>query len=178
MMLTPTIAIVDLSYAGSGCPQGSAAMNISPDNLAFTLLFDSFVVEGRPDSGNDVAAGCVATATVDEPAGWQFSVVRIDTRGFASVATKNASVEARLNVRLDGVGRPANGRLRLRGPYSADFQLSAELQGNGGRWSSCNGTRHTIVVDSELKLRRETLAAVDSLDGEAQVGTIAWQHCP
>ncbi len=174
-----SVTIVSLTHSGVGCPAGSTAVNVSPDNLAFTLLFDRFVVEGRPDSGNDVASGCVAVATLDVPAGWSFSVLSVDTRGYAAVATVNASVDLRSRVTLDGAGRPANGHLRIRGPFSGDFQLHAELQGSGqGRWSSCAARRHAVAIDSELKLRRESLAAVDSLDGQVEAMALEWKRCP
>ncbi len=174
-----SVLLFSLTHSGSGCPQGTTALNVAPDNLAFTLLFDSFLVEGQANSGNAVAASCVAEATIDVPAGWAFSVVSVDTRGFASVATVNASVDVRTRVALNGNGRSAQGHTRIRGPFSGDFQTRAELRGNGnGRWSPCNATRHRLVIDTEMKLRRESLAAVDSIDGQIEAMGLEWKRCP
>lgn len=174
-----SVTLFALTHSGSGCPEGTTALNVAPDNLAFTLLFDSFLVEGQASSGNSVSASCLAEATIDVPAGWAFSVFSVDTRGFASVATVNASVDVRTRVSLNGNGRSAQGHTRIRGPFSGDFQTRATLPGNGnGRWSPCNATRHRLVVDTEMKLRRESLAAVDSIDGQIEAMGLEWKRCP
>src|SRR5262245_14950649 len=76
-----SVAITALSANGNGCPAGTTASNVAPDNLAFTVLFSAFQVEGAA-RGPDGVRSCTVNLTIQIPAGWQFSVFTADTRGF------------------------------------------------------------------------------------------------
>ena len=39
------IYVKEIQYSGNGCPSSSVAINVSDDGQAFTLLYDSFIVD-------------------------------------------------------------------------------------------------------------------------------------
>src|SRR5688500_3914348 len=80
------VKIKTIRYAGTGCPAGSVAENVSFDKLAFTLLFDKYVAEAGPRVPNrDKRKNCVVNIVLDFPSGWSFTILDIDTRGYASL---------------------------------------------------------------------------------------------
>ncbi len=173
-----SIAFSTPTYAGSGCPAGTVALNTSPDNQAFTLLFDSFWIAGSASSGPQQSAKCVTTVNMSVPAGWSFSVISVDTRGYASLATHQVKVDISSRVAVgNNQGNAASGSLRLRGPFDDNFQIRAEVPGASGRWSSCNDSVTRVSIETEIKMKREALAAVDSLDGQVQALALAWKRC-
>ena len=166
------------AYAGTGCPTGSVALNRSPDNQAFTLLFDRFVVEGAAGGGPQRSAECIVDVFLEVPAGWSFAVLSVDTRGYASLATRQVRVDVTSRISIgSNSGNAASGALRLRGPYDDDFQIRAEVRGSSGRWSSCTTRRHRVRIDTSVRLKREAVTAVDSLDGQVQSLALGWRHC-
>ena len=169
-----SVAFSTPTYAGSGCPAGTVAINTSPDNQAFTLLFDSFWIAGSASSGAQLSAKCVTTVNISVPAGWSFSVISVDTRGYASLATHQVKVDINSRVAVgNNNGNAASGSLRLRGPFDDNFQIRAEVPGASGRWSACDDGLTRVEFDTEIKMKREALAAVDSLDGQVQALALA-----
>ncbi len=173
-----SVAFSAPTYAGSGCPQGSVAVNTSPDNQAFTLIFSSFYLAGAAGGGPQVSLQCVTSLNLSVPTGWSFSVISVDTRGYASLGTRQVKVDVNSRVAVgNNNGNAASGSLRLRGPYDDNFQLRAEVNGSSGRWSACSDRVTRVKIDTEIKLKREALAAVDSLDGQVQGLALAWKRC-
>jgi hypothetical protein len=41
-LANPAVKIVGASYGGSGCPDTSASVSVSPDGQELTILFDKF----------------------------------------------------------------------------------------------------------------------------------------
>jgi hypothetical protein len=155
------------------------AINVSPDQQAFTLLFDSFFLEGASRGNPNAAKACITDVDVDVPAGWSFQVITVDTRGYASLSTRDVSLAVRSRVSVgNNNGAAANGAMRLRGPYDDAFQIRATVNGGGhGRWSRCGTVRHRVRIDSEITLHRDGVAAVDSLDGQVQALALQWSRC-
>ena len=79
-----TIELVTLN--GSGCPPGTAAVAVSPDNSAFTVTYSSYVVQnGQGTSVVDGRKNCQAVVRVEAPAGFTYAVSQATYRGFAQL---------------------------------------------------------------------------------------------
>lgn len=80
------IHIEGIAYAGSGCPAGSVAGQISSDKTYITLLYDKFIAEsGKTVSASKNRKNCQLNVKLHFPQGWQFSVFKADYRGYAQV---------------------------------------------------------------------------------------------
>ena len=80
------IYIEKVRAAGSGCPTGSAYIDISPDKQVFTAIFDEFQAIIDPNDRNvrysDRHKRCDLAVKVHVPQGWQFSVFQADYEGW------------------------------------------------------------------------------------------------
>jgi len=87
------VEIVGISYAGSGCPAGSAAGQLSGDATTITLLYDSFVAQaGSGTMPADMRKNCQLNVKIHYPSGWQFSVFKADYRGYAALQQGDSGV--------------------------------------------------------------------------------------
>jgi len=81
------VEIAGISFAGSGCPAGSVAGQLSGDLTTITLLYDSFVAQSGPGiKPTETRKNCQLNVKLHYPGGWQFSVFKADYRGYASLA--------------------------------------------------------------------------------------------
>jgi hypothetical protein len=70
--LVPGLRMALPTYAGSGCPSGSASATLSPDQRTLTLLFDSYVAQAGRGSGSSRAqAGCQVRIPFHVPSGYR-----------------------------------------------------------------------------------------------------------
>ncbi|KXX82360.1 hypothetical protein MMYC01_201306 [Madurella mycetomatis] len=80
------IQIVDASFSGSGCPQGSVSTSISPDKTVITFGFDAFQTEIGPGTRfPDRTKNCQLHLSLKYPGGFQFSVVESTYHGYAQL---------------------------------------------------------------------------------------------
>ncbi|KAK1764145.1 hypothetical protein QBC33DRAFT_562197 [Phialemonium atrogriseum] len=80
------IQIVDASFSGNGCPQGTVSTSISPDKTVITFGFDSFQTYIGPDyNPTDRTKNCQLHLNLKYPGGFQFSVVDSTYHGYAQL---------------------------------------------------------------------------------------------
>ena len=76
---------------GTGCPSGSVAIAISPDNTAFTVTYSKYSAQvGVGAKSSDLRKNCQLNLNVHVPAGYTYAVDSTQYRGFASLV-KGAS---------------------------------------------------------------------------------------
>ena len=80
------VHIKKVSARGSGCPKGTAFIDISPDKKVFTAIFDQFQAVIDPYDSSvryaDRHKRCDLALRVHVPSGWQFSVFQADYEGW------------------------------------------------------------------------------------------------
>ena len=80
--LTPT----QVTYGGTGCPQGSVAYVISEDATYMTLIFDQYVASmGKGITLTESRKNCQLNVDLLYPSGFQFSIFSADYRGFVAL---------------------------------------------------------------------------------------------
>ena len=175
------VSINSLSFAGSGCPAGTVAGNISSDAQAFTLLFDSYVAEAGP--GLSLSAGrkaCQLLADIHFPQGWQYSIFAVDTRGYLNL---DPGVQATQQTTFYFQGQMNSGvsKTDFFGPLSQDYASRDVLGIASLVWSPC-GVNRALNVKTSVSLRAPSgargLATVDSVDGEFRmIYGFRWRRC-
>jgi hypothetical protein len=184
--LVPGLRMALPSYAGSGCPAGSASATLSPDQKTLTLLFDSYVAQAGRGSGSARAqAGCQVRIPFQVPSGYRVQVVSLDYRGYASVPqSAQVGVTSSLRFLNGGAGGPpfqVTRRKTLQGPIDENFLLSSRVHGK--KWSAC-GQAVTLSAESSLTAISnsrgdDVLSTIDSMDAVAmpvRVG-LRWRKC-
>jgi hypothetical protein len=95
--------IFNVSETGSGCPQGSANVTVTPDGSELDIGFTQFVADA-PDVVTKERSHCLLTFGIHVPQGWTFAVIQADYNGFAQL---DRSVTARQQTSYFLAGNPA-----------------------------------------------------------------------
>lgn len=178
-----SVTIRNISYNGSGCPIGSVAQNVSPDNKAFTLTFSDYIAEVGP--GIDLNASrknCQLTVDLQFPSGWQFAIATFDYRGYASL---DSGVEGtqKSSYYFQGMGQTGNFQTTYRGPRDADYQFRDTIGLASMVWSPCGATR-ALNINTQVRVSNRAnpngrgLMTTDSIDGAVvhKYGMM-WRQC-
>lgn len=147
----PTIQSVSLT--GSACPDGTVGRIVADDGTTATLLFDAAIGAG----------GCVATVTLQVPAGASSTPGRIVLRGYARVP---AAVSATVTTSATFNGGPllTSDTQTMAGPSDADYTLSRDFTLTT---SEAAATTRDVTIDLDQALSADNpsaLLAFDSLD--------------
>lgn len=174
------ISVNNLTYAGTGCPGGTVAMDISEDAQAFTLLFDQYVAEAGPGVlRSENRKFCQILINLHVPGGWSFSVMDIDYRGFAQLDAGTFGEQVS-EYYFQGRRGPAF-MTQLRGPYNSDYIASDNIPVQDMVWSPC-GEDRAMNIKTQVRANamgsRRALMTVDSIDGELrQIYHLQWRRC-
>lgn len=168
-------------YNGTGCPTGTAAAALSPDQKSLSILFDQFVVNaGGRDTARIGRKNCNIAIPVHVPQGMSISIFQIDYRGFNSLPYGAYSV---FNVEYFFAGsRGPDYSKQWNGPVVSDYLLRNTLAANSVIWSPCGedvilraNTRMTVNNSNQ---NEEAMSTVDSTDiNTGLVFNIRWKDC-
>jgi hypothetical protein len=175
------------SYAGTGCPQGSASATLSPDGKTLSVLFDSYVAEagGGAPMARD-SKGCQINIPFIVPPGFAVQVVKMDYRGFTSLPAGSRSTFGagfrflEVNERLTNAPRVVRASV-MQGPKTENFVLTSVIQGRP--FSPC-GQNFILAAESTLNVQsnragEQTISTVDSVDAVQTpvVYSLRWKRC-
>lgn len=176
------VEIKKIMHAGSGCPAGSVAENVSPDKQAFTLLFDSYIAEVGPGiSAREKRKNCQISVVLDFPQGWTFTIADIDYRGYASLERGVTGVQ-KASYYFQGDAKTGSLETYFRGPLDKDYHIRDTLGVSALVWHPC-GAKRALNINSQIRLDQERRNAVgllttDSVDGVfTTVYNLKWKRC-
>lgn len=170
---------------GSGCPAGTAAVAVSPDNTAFTVTYSNYMAQvGVGSLPTDFRKNCQLNMRVLVPQGFTYAIARADYRGFASLAAGANAVE-KANYYFQGMPQTVAKSHTFNGPYNEDWQASDVTEVAQLVWAPC-GERRNFNINTELRVNAGTsdpktttsFATMDSTD--ASISTtyhLAWERC-
>ena len=175
------VRVRSITYAGTGCPAGSVAKNISPDRLAFTLIFDNYVAEAGPGVPiSQSRKNCQLNVDLEYPAGWTYTLFAVDYRGYANLQP-NVSGTQKSTYYFQGASSQSSAQSTLYGPKNQDY-FYRDVIGNPN-WSYCNVFRSLNIntqvrVDNSRAPGNSGLMTTDSIDGHviATYG-FTWRRC-
>jgi hypothetical protein len=193
--LSPSKArVVRPRYRGTGCPENSASIAISPDKRTLTLLFDDFIVEAGSDVGiHDSRKFCRIVVPVEVDRGFQVAVVALDYRGY-NFLTEGSKSRFRTvhffrkpNQRAKDVPKVSYRQI-FQGPIDEDYLLSTEEEAHR-LWSPC-GRDFNLHINTSMRsttrsFTDEALSTVDSLDAVTNLAIkesnldyhLLWRRC-
>ena len=150
----PKVRIVGARYGGSGCPDGTARVTVSPDGQELSILFDEFIANaaGKP---KERRKSCNLAIPVQVPPGFQVSVYKFDYRGYVAPATTG-----RLSAEYFFAGKRGPKivrRIRGEKDYVASDRIGTLV------WSAC-GDKVNMRVNTALSARGKDVATLDSVD--------------
>lgn len=178
-----SIKIRGLTHGGSGCPGRSVASYLSDDAQAFTLIFDAFTVTAGPGINREENRKfCNVNLDLLVPAGWQYSIFKVDYYGFADL-DRGAYGNLSSTYRFSGaVGRNSvTLHTNLYGDIVDNYEVHDDIGIETLVWSPC-GVNRALNIKTEARVaasgRSNALLTVDSVDGEfVQIYAMKWQRC-
>jgi hypothetical protein len=180
------VRVRSLSYAGSGCPQGSVSGRVQAGRDGMMVLFDEFVAEvgpGAPFSAK--RKNCQLNIDLDYSSGWSYAVKSMNYNGYVSLERGvTASIQASLY--FQGSASTATIRKSLTGPLDRNYVIRDSLGNSSAVWSPC-GAQRSLNINTQILLsnsgnsRRSGLIAVSSDAGDLPGGvgnlTLMWKRC-
>ena len=167
---------------GSGCPAGTAAVTMLPDNTGFRVKYTDFRAE---DGGNAeptaIRKNCQVNLLVHIPQGFTFAIARADYVGRAHLESGATALE-RSNYYFQGssdnsyadhwFGGPLDGTWR-----ATDITATADLV-----FAPCGVTR-SLNINTELRVDAGSSAAKSYISMRASDGEVytlvqfQWKQC-
>ena len=179
------IVIDVVTVNGSGCPAGTAAVAVSPDNTAFTVTYSNYMaLVGVGSAATDWRKNCQLNIVVHVPQGFTYAISKVDYRGFASLAPGASAIE-RANYYFQGQSQTVFSSHTFAGPLGDDWQTTDEVQIAALVWAPCGALRN-LNINTELRAMAGTsdttkttsFISMDSTDGAIDtVYHFAWALC-
>jgi len=183
----PDRIIIDVvTVNGSGCPAGTAAVAVSPDNEAFTVTYSDYLAQvGVGSRPTDFRKNCQLNLRVHVPSGFTYAIAQADYRGFASLE-RGATAQQRANYYFQGSSQTVFANHPLRGPLSDDWQATDTVEVDALVYHPC-GEQRNFNINTELRVNVGTsnprtttsFVAMDSTDGSIKtLYHFSWKRCP
>ncbi|MEE1755723.1 DUF4360 domain-containing protein [Streptomyces sp. SP18CS02] len=180
------IVIEIATVNGSGCPQGTAAIAVSPDNTAFTVTYSDYLAQvGVGSKPTDFRKNCQLSLIVHVPGGFTYAVASADYRGYAHLES-GANAVQKASYYFQGSPDTASRSHPYSGPYDNNWQATDETDWGQLVWAPCGVKRH-FNINTELRVNAGTsdpkktnsFIAMDSTDGDIKtIYRLAWKECP
>ena len=177
----PKVTIGQITYGGTGCPQGTVSTLLSSDRTAFTLLFDSYVATAGPLVAiTESRKACQIAAQINVPNGWSYSVGTIDYRGYVQVPQGGLAVQS-ATYYFQGMSQQTVSRTSFTGPADRDYLVRDVIPLESIVWSQCNANI-PVNIKTAVQLRVPTgksgIITTDSIDAKvAQVYGLQFRQC-
>jgi hypothetical protein len=179
--------VIDLvTVNGSGCPAGTAAIAVSPDNTAFTVTYSNYMaLIGVGSTTTDWRKNCQLNIVVHVPQGFTYAVSQVDYRGFASLASGASAIE-RANYYFQGQSQTVYSSHTFAGPFGDDWQTTDNVDMAALVYAPC-GVLRNLNINTELRTMAGTsnpakttsFISMDSTDGAINtVYHFSWAQCP
>jgi hypothetical protein len=180
------IVISVVTVNGSGCPAGTAAVAVSPDNTAFTVTYSHYLAQvGVGAKPTDIRKNCQLNLGVHVPQGFTYAIAEADYRGFAHLESGATGLE-RANYYFQGQSQTAYASHPFSGPLNDDWYTTDLVDVTALVFAPC-GEKRNLNINTELRVaagksdptKTTSFMSMDSTDGS--INTIyhfAWKKCP
>jgi hypothetical protein len=177
------VAITDLTYGGTGCKDGTVAVDLSPDYQALTVIFDKYVAQvGKGMDGADKRKFCHLVVQLDYPAGFSYALMKLDYSGYASL---DYGVKAEQKSTYFFQGHRKDDKFtfktKLFGEFDGDYRVEDYLETVA--WSPCGKKRGlnivtSVQVDNGRHKDASGIMTIDSIDASMkETYSLAWRKC-
>lgn len=157
--------ITKVGYAGTGCPAGSASVNIAEGGKTVSVLFDEFIAEAGVDKRTFDRKKCDISVGVKVPSGFSISLIDADYRGFVELPRRASARFTREYFFAGRRGPRFNNSWR--GTKSDEFYKKDRLGVLAHTWSPCGANvvlRAKTAIAVRTQRNQQAVAGVDSAD--------------
>ena len=182
----PDKIVIDVATVnGSGCPQGTAAVAVSPDNTAFTVTYSQYLAQAGGNSDPTAfRKNCQLNLIVHVPQGFTYAIASADYRGFLSLQP-GASATQKASYYFQGSSSTVPKTHPFNGTYNDDWQATDSTDVAQLVWAPC-GVQRNFNINTELRVNlgsssssKVSFMTMDSTDGNISTTYhMAWKECP
>ncbi|MGW2640006.1 DUF4360 domain-containing protein [Streptomyces sp. NPDC001348] len=182
----PDKIVIDVATVnGSGCPQGTAAVAVSPDNTAFTVTYSAYLAQAGGNSDPTAfRRNCQLNLIVHVPQGFTYAIASADYRGFASLQ-RGATATQKASYYFQGQPDTTTKTHPFSGPLNDDWQATDSTDVAQLVYAPC-GVLRNFNINTELRVNAGTASpgkvsfmTMDSTDGDISTTYhMAWKACP
>jgi hypothetical protein len=180
---TERIVIDLVTVNGSGCPAGTTAVAMAPDNTAFTVTYSDYLAQSGPGiKATESRKNCQLAVNVHVPSGFTYAVVQADYRGYGYLA-KGATAREVASYYFQGMSQTNTATHSFSGPLDDNWQATDKTDIAAVSWAPCGEPRY-LNINTELRVSagagatEVSFMSMDSTD--ATISTqyhFLWQKC-
>jgi len=178
------VYVENITYGGTGCPQGTVGIQLNKAKTTFTLILDEYVAFIGPGVAvTQSRKNCQISVSLHYPSGFQYSILSADYRGFVDL-DKGVTATQKANYYFSGEVQQASTQAIFNGPISKDYLIHDEIPFTSTVWAPC-GVVQALNINSQVRLdnggKRDLIGQIttDSIDGKVTfVVGLQWQACP
>ncbi len=182
----PDKIVIDVvTVNGTGCPQGTATVAVSPDNTAFTVTYSQYTAQvGVGSKPTDLRKNCQLGLKVHVPQGFTYGIASADYRGFAHLEPGATALE-RANYYFQGNSPTQYVEHKYAGAMDDDWQATDSTEVGSIVYEPC-GEMRNFNINTELRVSAGTsdpkkttsFITMDSTDGSILTTYhFAWKTC-
>jgi hypothetical protein len=182
----PDKMVIDVVGAnGSGCPAGSYAVQVSPDNTAFTVTYSQYTAQVGVGAGPlDFRRNCQLALNVHVPSGFTYAIAEADYRGYAHLEAGSSGYQA-AGYYFQGQSQTAHIQHNFSSPRDGDWQTTDVVGVAALSFLPCGEYRY-LNINTELRARAGTsdihhttsFLTMDSTDASiTTIYHVAWRRC-
>lgn len=170
---------------GSGCPMGTAGVQVSPDNTAITVTYSNYLAQVGVGAGPlDFRKNCQIAMNVHVPQGFTYAIAKVDYRGFMHLEPGSSGYEA-ANYYFQGESQNARVQHNFAGPRDGDW-ATTDVAGIASLSFMPCGEWRNLNVNTELRVyagwsdthTKTSMLTMDSTDTSlTTIYHLAWKHC-
>lgn len=144
--------IIDVvTVNGSGCPAGSAMVQVSPDNTDFVVYYGNYIaMVGVGAVPTDARKNCQLSLVIHVPQGMAYAVTEYEHFGFASLVAGTTAL-FRSNFYFQGQTPPPFRVHNFTGPIQDDWETVDTTDIASVVYSPCGALRN-FNINTELRV--------------------------
>ena len=167
---------------GSGCPAGTAAVAMLPDNSGFRITYADFrAQDGGSAAPTDIRKNCQVNLLVHIPQGFTFAVSRADYRGRAHLDAGATALE-RSNYYFQGSSDNSYADHPYAGPLDGTWRATDITASANLVYAPC-GVVRSLNINTELRVDAGTSTATNYISMQSSDGEVytlvqfQWKQC-
>ncbi|KAK4041925.1 hypothetical protein C8A01DRAFT_45006 [Parachaetomium inaequale] len=173
------VRVLGVSLLGSGCPSGTADVQIDATKTLLEVTFSEYIIQTGPGTkAADWRKNCKLTLNLEFDEGFSFSTLATDMSGFAQIP-KGSRGLCTNTFDFTGIQGQSYYSIALAGEREGPFTLKANP--DVVSWSPCGGTTAIMNMNTQCNIsptREAALIAVDRISGKITVNvSLDWRKC-
>jgi hypothetical protein len=175
--------IEEVTYGGTGCPQGTASISLASDRKSFTVILDAYIASAGPGyTITDSRKNCQLNIQLHYPGGFQYSIFSSDYRGFVDLESGVTGIQ-KATYYFAGQTKQSSTQTTFTGPKSEDYLIHDEIPFDSTVWSPCGeyaglNINSQVRVDAGSSKTAKGFLTTDSVDGKVVFKAgVQWQPC-